>query len=173
MANDATSSSPRVRKLPLSSKLGFGVGQMAEGVKTTVFNTFVLFYYNQIIGISATLTALALGFAVFFDALSDPVAGYLSDRTRSRWGRRHPWIVASALPFGLSLALLFNPPDGMGDYFYFTWLLAASIAVRLFLTLYHVPHLALGAEMAHDYVDRTRVFGYGTVFSYIGGFGFW
>jgi Na+/melibiose symporter-like transporter len=63
---------------------------MAEGVKTRVFNTFVLFYYNQIIGISATLTALALGIAALFDALSDPVAGYLSDRTRSRWGRRHP-----------------------------------------------------------------------------------
>ncbi|MFP6837565.1 MAG: MFS transporter, partial [Pseudomonadales bacterium] len=73
----------------------------------------------------------------------------------------------------MSLALLFNPPDGMGDYFYFGWLLAASIAVRLFLTLYHVPHLALGAEMAHDYVDRTRVFGYSTVFGYLGGFGFW
>jgi Na+/melibiose symporter-like transporter len=146
---------------------------MAEGVKTTVFNTFVLFYYNQIIGVSATLTALALGLAVFFDAVSDPVAGYLSDRTRTRWGRRHPWIVAAALPFGLSLAFLFNPPAGMGDYFYFAWLLAASVAVRLFLTLYHVPHLALGAEMAQDYVDRTRVFGYSTVFGVIGGYGFW
>ncbi|MDH3644180.1 MAG: MFS transporter [Gammaproteobacteria bacterium] len=162
-----------MRNLPLSSKLGFGVGQMAEGVKTTVFNTFVLFYYNQIVGVSATLTALALGLAVFFDAVSDPVAGYLSDRTRTRWGRRHPWILAAALPFGLSLAFLFNPPAGMGDYFYFAWLLAASVAVRLFLTLYHVPHLALGAEMAHDYVDRTRVFGYSTVFGVIGGYGFW
>ena len=162
-----------VRKLPLSSKLGFGIGQTAEGVNSTVFNTFVLFYYNQIIGISATLTALALGIAVFFDAVSDPLAGYLSDRTRSRWGRRHPWIVAAAIPFGLSLAVLFNPPGGMGDYFYFGWLLAASIAVRLCLTLYHVPHLALGAEMAHDYVDRTRVFGYSTVFGFVGGYGFW
>jgi GPH family glycoside/pentoside/hexuronide:cation symporter len=114
-----------------------------------------------------------LGLAVFFDAVSDPVAGYLSDRTRSRWGRRHPWIVASAIPFGLSLALLFNPPDGMSDYFYFAWLLLASIAVRLFLTLYHVPHLALGAEIAHDYVDRTRVFGYSTMFGVLGGWGFW
>jgi len=171
--SDATMSGAGERRLPLSSKLGFGVGQVAEGVKTTVFNTFVLFYYNQIIGVSATLTALALGLAVFFDAVSDPVAGYLSDRTRGRWGRRHPWIVASALPFGLSLALLFNPPDGMGDYFYFGWLLAASILTRLFLTLYHVPHLALGAEMAQEYVDRTRVFGYSTMFGVIGGWGFW
>ena len=171
--SDTTMGAVEARKLPLSSKLGFGVGQVAEGVKTTVFNTFVLFYYNQIIGVSATLTAVALGLAVFFDAVSDPVAGYLSDRTRSRWGRRHPWIVASALPFGLSLALLFNPPAGMSDYFYFGWLVAASIAVRMFLTLYHVPHLALGAEMAQDYVDRTRVFGYGTMFGVMGGWGFW
>jgi Na+/melibiose symporter-like transporter len=162
-----------VRKLPVSSKLSFGVGQVAEGIKTTVFNTFVLFYYNQIIGVSATLTALALGLAVMFDAISDPVAGYLSDRTHSRWGRRHPWIIAAAIPFGMSLAMLFNPPDAMGDWFYFGWLLVASITVRLFLTLYHVPHLALGAEMAHDYLDRTRVFSYSTLLGAIGGWGYW
>ena len=161
------------RQLPISSKLGFGVGQVAEGVKTSVFNTFVLFYYNQIIGVSASLTALVLGLAVLADALTDPVAGYLSDRTKTRFGRRHPWMLTSALPFAASILMMFNPPADMSQAFYMIWLLVAAVSLRLFLTLYHIPHLALGAEMAHDYTDRTRVFAYSTLFGALGGYGFY
>jgi Na+/melibiose symporter-like transporter len=160
------------RLLPVSSKLGFGVGQIGEAINTTASNTFVLFFFNQVLGVSATLTGLALGIAVFFDAITDPVAGSISDRLRSRWGRRHPLMAGSALPLALSLAALFNPPAGMSEMFYFAWLLGCSLLVRLFLTLYHVPHLALGAEMAHDYTDRTRIFGYSTLFGTVGGMGF-
>lgn len=157
----------------MSSKLAFGTGQVAEGIKTTVFNTFALFYYNQIIGISATLTALALGIAVFVDAITDPAAGYLSDRTRSRWGRRHPWMLSSALPMGICLFVLFNPPAEMSDTFYFIWLVISAVLLRLCLTLYYIPHQALGAEMAHDYIDRSRVFSYSTMFGWVGAWGYW
>ena len=73
------------RRLPFSSKLGFGVGQLAEGITLTVFNTFVLFYFNQIHGVSGTLTGIALGIALFFDAITDPLAGSISDRLNTRW----------------------------------------------------------------------------------------
>ncbi len=162
-----------MRKLPMSSKLAFGTGQVAEGIKTTVFNTFALFYYNQIIGISATLTALALGIAVLIDALTDPAAGYLSDRTRSKWGRRHPWILSAAIPMSICLYMLFNPPADMSEGFYFGWLIVTSVLLRLFLTLYYIPHMALGAEMAHDYIDRSRVFSYSTMFGWVGAWGYW
>ncbi len=161
------------RLLPMTSKLGFGVGQLAEGVKAAIFNSFVLFFYNQILGVPATLTALVLGIATFFDAVTDPVAGYLSDRTRSRFGRRHPWLMVSAIPLGASLVMLFCPPSGMSSTFYVVWLLAASLSLHLFITMYHIPHLALGAEMATDYTDRTRVFTYGILFTVLGGWGFY
>lgn len=148
--------------------IAFGFGQVAEGVKNSGFNTFLLFYYQQVIGVSGTLTGLALGIALVVDAISDPIVGSLSDRTRSRWGRRHPFLVASAIPFALTFALLFNPPDGIGEFGAFLWLVTFAVAVRLALTFYHVPHLALGAEMAEDYDQRSTLFAFSTLFGIIG-----
>ncbi len=160
------------RTLPFSSKLGFGVGQLAEGITLSVFNTFVLFYFNQILGVSGTLTGIALGIALFFDAVTDPLAGSISDRLRTRWGRRLPMMAGAALPMGLSIAALFNPPGGMPELFYFGWLVTFAVLTRLCLTLYHIPHLALGAEMAQEPMDRTRVYGYSQLFGTLGQWGF-
>ena len=162
------------RILPFSSKLGFGVGQLAEGITLGAFSTFLLFYFNQILEVSGTLTGLALGIALFCDAITDPLAGSISDRLNTRWGRRHPMMAGAALPLGLSIIALFNPPGGMSELFYFCWLIVFAVSSRLFLTLYHIPHLALGAEMAHDYLDRTRVFSFSQFFGTVGsaGFGF-
>jgi len=158
--------------LPMSSKLGFGVGQVGEGITGVVFGTFLLFYYNQVVGISAALTGVALAISLACDAISDPLAGSISDRFRSRWGRRHPFMAGSAIPLALCIVALFNPPADMPDLFYFGWLVVFAVLARLFLTLYHVPHMALGAEMAHDYTDRTRVFSYSQLFGTLGGAGF-
>lgn len=161
------------QKLPLATKMYWGVGQVGEGVKNAAFNSFLLFYYNQILGVSATLTSIALGIAVLFDAVSDPLVGSISDRFKSKWGRRHPFMAMSALPMALTLFLLFTPPDGMSEMFYFGWVLVFAIAVRTFLTLYQIPHLALGAEMATDYVDRNSLFGIGLMFGAFSGYGFY
>ena len=89
------------RVLPFSSKLGYGVGQTAEGITFAIFTTFTLFYFNQVLEVSGTLTGLALGIALFCDAITDPLAGSISDRLKTRWGRRHPMIALSAVPLGL------------------------------------------------------------------------
>jgi|TARA_B100002003_G_C14140221_1_gene548304 Na+/melibiose symporter-like transporter len=161
------------RKLPKSTKFFWGIGQAAEGVKNSAFNSFLLFYYNQILGVSATLTALALAIAVLFDAMSDPLVGSISDRFQSRWGRRHPFMAASAAPMAITLFLLFYPPAGMSEMFYFGWVTLFAISVRTFLTLYQIPHLALGAEMATDYEDRNGLFSVGLFFGAVAGWGFW
>ena len=161
------------RFLPIRLKLFWGIGQIGEGVKNSAFNSFLLFYYNQILGVSATLTSIALAIAIVFDAISDPVAGSVSDRFQSRWGRRHPFMFASAAPLGITLFLLFFPPDGMSELFYFGWVLVFAVSVRTFLTLYHIPHLALGAEMATDYNDRNSLFSFGLLFGAAAGYGFY
>ena len=160
-------------KLPIKTKLFWGIGSIAEGVKNSAFITFVLFYYNQILGVSATLTGIALAVAVLVDAVSDPVIGSLSDKLNSKWGRRHPFIVASALPFGLCLFLLFFPPSGMSEMFYFGWVVVFAIAVRTFMTLYYIPHLAMGPEITTGYEDRSALFSFGVFFSAIGAYGFY
>jgi GPH family glycoside/pentoside/hexuronide:cation symporter len=147
----------------------FGFGQAGEGLKNAAFGTFLLFFYNQIVGVSGTLTGLALAIALMFDAITDPLAGAVSDRTRSRWARRHPYIIAAALPLAVTLFLLFNPPAGLSELEYFVWLTLFAVLVRASMTFYHIPHLALGAEMAHDYNQRSTLFAFSTLFGASGG----
>jgi Na+/melibiose symporter-like transporter len=147
----------------------FGAGQAAEGIKNTTFNTFLLFFYQQIMGVSGTYTGLALAIALVFDAVTDPVAGSLSDKVRTRWGRRHPFLLISAVPLALAFFGLFNPPESFGELGLFIWLTCFAVLVRGSLTFYHVPHLALGAEMARDYNQRSTLFAFSTLFGALGG----
>ena len=146
----------------------FGFGQLGEALVTIGFTTFLLFYYNQVLGVSGTITGIALAISLFVDAAVDPIAGSLSDRLRSRWGRRHPFILLSAIPLGGCFFLIFNPPTGFSEFELAAWLVCWTLATRIALTFFHVPHLALGAEMAHDYNQRSTMFSYNTLFSIVG-----
>ena len=86
-------------------KLSYGVGQAAEGLKNASFAVFLFFYYTAVLGVSPTLVGAALFVALLFDAVTDPLAGYLSDRWRSRWGRRHPFMLAAAIPLAIAFTL--------------------------------------------------------------------
>ncbi len=160
-----------MRKLSFGTKLYFGIGQLAEGVKATAFTTFLFFYYNQVLGLSGTLSGMASFIAICFDAVSDPVAGSLSDSFHSRWGRRHPFMYASAIPLAVTFYLVFTPPAGMSETGLFLWLMTFAVLVRASMTLYHVPHLALGAELSTDYHERTSIVAYRMVFGTLGGAG--
>lgn len=92
------------------------------------------------------MAELAAFLAITADAITDPMIGQISDRWHSRWGRRHPFMLAGALPFGLALAILFNPPGDLSQYGLFGWMLGWSVIVRLMMTLFYVPHLLLGAK---------------------------
>ena len=154
--------------LSFGTKFAFGVGQMAEGIKNTAFGTFLLIYYNQVLGLPGSLAGLAIMIALCFDAITDPLAGSLSDNLRSRWGRRHPFMYASAVPLGLFFVGLFVPPAGLGDWGLFAWLTVFAVLTRGAMTLYHVPHLALGAELTEDYEERTSIVSFRQVFGVLG-----
>ncbi|WP_372783909.1 MFS transporter [Litorivivens sp.] len=151
-----------------TTKIGYGVGQLADGVKQGAFVTFLFFYYNQVLGLSGSLAGTASLLALMIDAITDPMVGQISDNWRSRWGRRHPFMVAGSVPFCIAVVMLFNPPDGLGQTGLFWWLLGGAVSVRLMLTLFFVPHLSLGSEMVRDYHDRTSLIGYRVFFSYLG-----
>lgn len=168
-----------VPPLSAGTKVSYGIGQVAEGLKNTAMATFVLFYYNQVLGLSGTLAGLALGIALVFDALTDPVAGSISDNLRSRMGRRHPFIYASALPLGVAFFLMFYPPSSLlGEWGLFAWMTVTVVLTRAAMTLFHVPHIALGAELSDDYEERTTVVSYryfcstfGSLLVFVLGFG--
>ena len=116
--------------LAAGTKLNFGIGQAAEGIKTCTFGTFLLFYYNQVLGLSGDLAGLAIALALIFDAFTDPIAGSVSDRWRGPRGRRHPFLYASALPLGVSFYLLFDPwvtVQETGQMSLFAWMLTATV----------------------------------------------
>lgn len=141
------------------NRLFYSSGVINYALKDAAFGAFVLFYYKQVLGLSGTLTGVALALSVVWDALSDPVVGAWSDRLRTRWGRRHPLMIASVLPLALSFVALFWPPDVMmhTQAGLFGWLLGSVILLRTALTFFFVPYLALGAEITSDYHERTRL----------------
>ena len=155
--------------LTFPTMVSFGTGQVSEAIKNAGFNVFLLFYYNQVIGISATATSIALAIALVFDAFTDPLAGSISDKHSGKWGRRHPFILFSAFPLAVSFFFLFNPPDSLNEFWLVIWLMVFAILVRASMTFYHVPHLALGAELAEDYDQRSTLYAFSTFFGYVGG----
>ena len=138
-------------------------------MKNAAFGVFLFFYYNQVLGLSGTYTGLAVGIALVFDAITDPLVGSLSDNWRSRWGRRHPFIYAAVLPMGVFFYLLLSPPD-LGEFGLFLWLACFTTLTRTAMTLYFVPHVALGAELSSDFHERTTIVAYRYSFSYVGVF---
>ena len=148
------------RKLPVSRMFSYGVGEVGYLVQEQGFNLLLLFYYQQIVGLPGTLTGIALMISMVVDAITDPIIGGWSDRLKNRFGRRHPFILASAIPLGVSFVLLFSPPGGLEDIGSFIWLTVFAVLVRFCMTLYYIPHMALGAEMADDYSQRSTLFAF-------------
>ena len=156
-------------KLTFFTKTAYGVGQMSQGVKDTAFQSFVVFYFSQVLGMPAIMAGFAALIALLFDAITDPLMGDISDNWHSKWGRRHPFMIAAVIPFPISLYMLFSPPVGLDPDGLFLWLLGWSIVVRILLTMFNVPHNALGAELSQDYQERTKIVSYRTFLGYVGG----
>jgi Na+/melibiose symporter-like transporter len=154
-------------RIPVSIKLYYGSGSIAEGTHNVAFNTFLLFYYNQVLGLSGTLSGVAIFIALCVDAITDPLMGSISDNFHSRWGRRHPFIYASALPMAICFYLLFNPP-GVGEIGLFLWLTFFAIGVRVSMTLFSIPSNSMVAEITTHYVERTSLVAYRFLFGWLG-----
>ena len=133
----------------------FAVGQIPEGVQSTSFGFFLLFFYNQVLGLSGFLASLAIVVALLVDAVSDPVIGSWSDAIRHRWGRRHPFMYAAAAPFAICFYFLFSPPAGLTETQVFIWLVVFSVLTRTTQSVYSIPHTSLTAELSTDYHERT------------------
>jgi Na+/melibiose symporter-like transporter len=156
-------------KVGLSSKLFYGLGSVAYGVKDNGFSAFLLLFYNQVLGLPAPWVGAAIGIALVVDSLLDPIVGQISDNWRSRWGRRHPFMYFAAVPAALAFYFLWRPPTGLSDGQLFAYLLVAAVVVRSLITLYEIPSTALGPELSENYDQRTSLFGFRFFFGWWGG----
>jgi len=170
----------------LGLKLRYAMGGAAEGAVGYAFNGFNFIIYTVVFGLPGTLAGAAVFLSIILDAVSDPLIGYLSDRWRSKLGRRHPFIYFAALPLGAAIFCIYQPPAALlatdgellgflgyeatgGQWLLAVWLFVFASLLKFFLTCYHLPHLALGSELSEVYLERTRIFRYNTLFGITGG----
>ena len=153
--------------LTARDKLSYGLGSTAEALVFTTTSSFTLLFYNQVRGLDAGLVGTALALGLLVNAFVDPMIGSWSDRTRNRWGRRHPFMFGAILPAAALFYALYNPPD-IGATGQLIWLGVMNTALLQVMTVYHTPHLALGGEMSADYLGRTSVMAYNTFCLWMG-----
>jgi glycoside/pentoside/hexuronide:cation symporter, GPH family len=149
-------------------KLAYGMGQLVEGVSTAVIGAFLFFFYTAVLGLSGSMVGIAAAISLAADAVADPLIGSMSDNTRSRWGRRIPFMMIGTPLVALGMGLAFSPPAHASPILLFVWLTAVSLGLRFCVSVFNVPFIALGAEISEDYAERSSVVAYRWVFGILG-----
>ncbi|MCZ6887086.1 MAG: MFS transporter [Gammaproteobacteria bacterium] len=146
-------------KLPLRVKLSYGAPSFAGAAMAIPIGIHLTIFYSDTILVPLGFIALVKALARALDAITDPLMGWMSDRTKSRWGRRRPWIALGAPLSGLAFYLMFTPPEGYGTIDAATWFAATYVLYYIFHTAYIIPHNGLGPELTLDYHERSTLFG--------------
>lgn len=164
----ATAGAARPPPTALSTKFYYGFGAVAYGAKSNGFNYLLLFFYSQVIGLPPEWVSFGIFLALLVDAVSDPIVGYLSDNTRSRWGRRHPWMYAAGVPASVAYYFLWAPPE-LPPRELFVYFVGMAILIRTLLTFYEIPSTSMVAELTEDYDQRTKFMSFRFFFGWWGG----
>lgn len=161
---------PRARPLSLAQKVIYGFGDVLIAVRMSCFQFYLLpFYTDVVLPVGFTwLGGLAKTIGLVWDGINDPLAGHLSDRTRTRLGRRRPFLIGAAVPLGVAFAGVWWVPDALGTAGKFAYLVLAFLVMDSFFSLYATPYAALGAELSSDYHERTQLAGTRGVFHLLG-----
>ena len=154
--------------LRLGQKASYTVGDIADGIESTAVSTFLLFYLTAAVGLPGTLAGLAVGIAMTVDAILNPVIGYLSDHTRSRWGRRHPWIIGGIPLLAVAIGLMFSIPKIESTSVLFCYAMGAATLVRVSFSIFVVPYQALAPELSRDYLERSSLMTWRNFFNICG-----
>jgi GPH family glycoside/pentoside/hexuronide:cation symporter len=145
-------------RVPFHLKLVYGLGAFVNNLLAAAIGGMVI-VLNLGLGMNPALVGLLGALPRLTDALTDPLMGYISDNTRTRWGRRRPYIFAGAVLAGIIYALLWQLPADKSESFYFWYFLSGSIIFYLAYTMFATPWVALGYELTPDYHERTRLMG--------------
>lgn len=167
----AASGAGETPRLGFATKVAYALGSTATNLKLRALSTFLVIFYNQVVGLPPQLVGSILAMAMIFDAVIDPILGQVSDNLRSRWGRRHPFMLAAALPYAIAFFLLWNPPVGWSEGALGVYLAVCLLAVRFFDTFFELPHQALAPELAKGYDERTNLLALRHFFLVLGGLG--
>lgn len=156
-------------KLKIGTKLSYGVGNLGYGTISQTVNNFIMFFGTSVLGVSGTLVGIAVAISVFWDGVSDPLIGYISDRHHSKvFGKRLGFMLIATLGMAIFNLLLWVVPIDSATWVKFIWLLLGLLAIETFNTLFATPYVALGIDIAPDYSEQSTVQGYKTAFFILG-----
>lgn len=149
-------------KLNLKTKLAYGAGDLGPAMSANIMAFFLLVFFTNVAGISPGIAGTILLISKIWDAINDPIVGVLSDRTQSRWGRRLPWLLYGAIPFGIFYFLQWIVPrfsadpvtNGWGLFWYYV---AIAVIFNSLYTIVNLPYTALTPELTQDYNERTSL----------------
>ncbi len=156
-------------RVPVSVKAGWGVGAFGSLGMLWLVNVFLLFFLINHLGMNPALAGIILFITRIYDVITDPLVGHLSDRTRSRWGKRRPWLFVGAFLSGASAILVFNVPSFGSGTAVAVYELLVLLAYFTGYTLFYVPFMAMPAEMTDDYNERTSIMSYRVAYSFAAG----
>ena len=149
-------------------KLLYGIGEVANAIKSIAFGLFTLFFYTTVMGLPGTWIGIVATIVLVWDATIDPYIGYLSDKAHFHFGRRHTFMLIGSLTMGVSFWLVFSPPQGLSRGVLLVWLLGSSLLARTAISMYGVPYHALGAELSQEYHERTAITGIRGILALLG-----
>ncbi|MDD4815827.1 MAG: MFS transporter [Clostridia bacterium] len=156
-------------KIKLSTKLSYGIGNLGYGTIAQTVNSFIMFFGTSVLGISGTLVGLAVAISVFWDGVSDPIIGYMSDNHSNKYfGKRLGFLIFGTMGMVLFNILLWTVPFDATDGIKFVWLLVCLLSLETFCTSFATPYIALGIDIAPDYNEQSKLQGYKTVFFILG-----
>lgn len=158
MTDNAHHKTAAVDKVSFTNKLIYGLGALTNNMLSAAIGG-LLIVLNLGLGMNPVLVGLVGALPRLTDAITDPLMGYISDHTKSKWGRRRPYIFVGAILSGLTLALLWQVPVAQNENFYFWYFLIGSVIFYLCYTIFATPWVALGYELTPDYHERTRLMG--------------
>ncbi|MDJ0844627.1 MFS transporter [Crocosphaera sp.] len=155
-------------KLNFSTKLAYGIGELSGSLPSNILVFFFLFFLTDIAGLKPGLAGIIVMIGKIWDAINDPLIGWLSDRTRSPFGRRYPWMILGSIPLGLSCVLLWTISPSNHQPFQIIYYTIIALVFYTAFTAVLLPYSALSAELTQDYHDRTNLISFRSAFS-IGG----
>jgi GPH family glycoside/pentoside/hexuronide:cation symporter len=145
--------------IPWSTVFAYGAPGVGAGYMFLLLSLYVMKFSTDVLLIAPAVMGVIFSVSRVWDAVADPIVGYLSDRTKHRMGRRRIWMLASVIPTCATFVMLFSPPSTMKVFGLSIWMAIGVIGFYSAITLFAVPHLSLGAELTTNYHERSRLFG--------------
>lgn len=156
-------------KLSTKAKLMYGTGNLGYATTSQTVSNFIMFFGTSVLGISGTLVGLAVALSVFWDGISDPLVGHISDNFHSKkFGKRITFMVIGTVGMVLFNILLWSVPNALTEGAKFVWLLVSLLCLESFCTIFSTPYVALGIDLAPDYTEQSKLQGFKTVFFIVG-----